>query len=99
MKSTANTPAQPVAIVPNGVYTSAQAAVALQCSVTSIRRACAEGRLPAGRGCGSWRVLGAHLIEWATGPGGSGHDPAPELPELSEDDIANLLADEGETDE
>ena len=81
---------EPVAISPQAVYTTRQAATALQCSVSAIRRACASGRLAAGRGCGSWRILGAHLVRWATGPADTVQEPEPGFPELTDEDIAAL---------
>ena len=88
---------QPVAIIANAVYTTRQAAIALQVSVAAVRRACSEGRLQAGRGLGSWRIRGKALLEWATDPGESGSEP-PE-PVLTESDLAELLDDLGNDDE
>lgn len=81
---------EPVNIRPNAVYTSQQAASAVQVSISSVRRACASGRLAAGRGCGSWRILGAHLVRWATGPADTVQEPEPGFPELTDEDIAAL---------
>ena len=90
---------RPMQVMPRGIYTCSQVAELAQVSVSSVRRACAAGRLRAGRPVQSWRIVGADLLDWARGEAPAvapdSGEPAGRFPELTAEDIEELCAHAG----